>query len=158
MGNFRLARKTAGYRFAQISRGKPLPACAARGTLMRRRRHSLSGAWFDLARSSIELMQGSASVIATRTTAMAEATVNPSATHDREMRRMVEEKVEASAASLTNMLFSTAASCQSMFFASVLGGHAPNASQAERAITKALGAGMAPYQKAVRSNLKRLRK
>lgn len=125
---------------------------------MRRARHSLSGAWFDLARNSVELMQDSASVIATRTTAMAVATVNPSAAHDREMKRMVEEKVEASAASLTSMLFSTAASCQSMLFASVFGGRVPKVSEAERAITRALGAGMAPYQKAVRSNLKRLGK
>lgn len=125
---------------------------------MRRSRHSLNGAWFDLAQSSMELMQGSASVIATRTAAMAAATTNPSAANDREMKRMVDEKVAASAASLAGMALSSAASCQAMFFASMLGGRMPNAAEAQRAFTKALGAGMAPYQKTVRSNLKRLRK
>lgn len=127
-------------------------------TIMRRSRNSLGGAWFDLARSSMELMQGSASVIATRTAAMAVATTHPSASHDREMKRMVDEKVAASAASLAGMALSTAASCQSMLFASLLGGRVPNASEAQRAFTRALGAGMAPYRKTVRSNLKRLRK
>ena len=103
-------------------------------------------------------MQGSATVIATRTTAMAAAGTRPSAKQDREMKLMVDEKVKASAASMTNMAFSAAASCQSMFLASLLGGHAPSSTKAQRAMTKALGAGMAPYQKAVRGNLKRLRK
>lgn len=74
------------------------------------------------------------------------------------MKRMVEEKVEASAASLAGMAISAASSWQSMFFASMFGGHAPSSSQAQRAMTKALAAGMTPYRKAVRSNVKRLRK
>ncbi|MEO6927456.1 MAG: hypothetical protein ABI129_12400 [Rhodanobacter sp.] len=74
------------------------------------------------------------------------------------MKLMVDEKVKASAASMAGMAFSAAASCQSMFLASLLGGRAPSSTQAQRAMTKALGAGMAPYQKAVRGNLKRLRK
>lgn len=125
---------------------------------MRNTRNSLAGAWFDLAKGSMELMQGSATVIARRTTAMAAAGAHPSARQDREMKRMVEEKVEASAASLTGMAFSAAASCQSMFFTSLFGGRVPSSTQAQRAMTKALGAGMAPYRKTVRSNLKRLRK
>lgn len=125
---------------------------------MKRSYNSLATTWFDLAQGSMELMQGSATVIAKRTTAMAAATTKPSASHDREMKRMVEEKVEASATSLTAMAFSAAASWQSMFMASLLGGRVPSTTQAQRALTKALGAGMAPYQKAVRSNVKRLRK
>ena len=131
---------------------------ALRHALVRRSRKSLAGAWFDLAQSSAQLMQGSATVIAARSASMATATVTPSAKHDREMKRMVEEKVEASAASLTAMAFSTAASCQSMFFASLFGGRTPSATQIQHATSKILGAGMAPYQKTVRSNIKRLRK
>jgi hypothetical protein len=141
-------RDTAGYALFR----------ADQETHMRRSSNSLAGAWFDLAKNSMELMQGSASVIATRTTVMAAATTHPSPANDREMKRMVNEKVVASAASFAGMALSTAASCQSMFFASLLGGRTPTGNDAERALTKALGAGMAPYQKAVRSNLKRLRK
>ena len=89
---------------------------------------------------------------------MATATFQPSAAHDREMKRMVEEKVNASAASLTAMAFATAASCQSMFLASLFGAGVPSANQIQRATTKILGAGIAPYQKTVRGNVKRLRK
>lgn len=103
-------------------------------------------------------MQGSATVIAKRSTVMAASTIHPNAANDREMKRMVEEKVEASAASLMGAAFSAAASWQSMCLAPLLGGRAPSATQSQLAVTKALRAGMAPYQKAVRSNLKRLKK
>lgn len=125
---------------------------------MKRPRKSLAGSWFELAKSTMELTQGSAVVIAKRTTAMAAAGTNPSAAHDREMKRMVEEKVSASAESLTQMTLAATSACQSMFFSSVLGGRVPTASQLQRATTRVLGAGMAPYQKTVRSNVKRLRK
>lgn len=125
---------------------------------MRRSRKSLAGAWFDLAQSSAELMQGSATVISRRTAAMATATIQPSAAHDREMKRMIEEKVDASAASLAAMAFTATASCQSMFLASLFGARPPSTTQIQRATTKILGAGIAPYQKTVRSNVKRLRK
>lgn len=106
----------------------------------------------------MEMMQGSATVIATRTAAMAKAGTRPSAAHDREMKRMVDEKVDASAASLAGMTFAAAASCQSLWLASLWGGHAPSAMQLQRATTRVLGAGLAPYSKTVRSNVKRLRK
>lgn len=106
----------------------------------------------------MELMQGSATVIATRAAAMARAGAHPSAAHDREMKRMVEEKVDASAASLTGMAFTAATSCQSLWLGSLLSGHAPTTSQLQRATTRVVGAGIAPYQKTVRSNVKRLRK
>lgn len=106
----------------------------------------------------MEMMQGSATVIATRTAAMAKAGKQPSAAHDREMKRMVDEKVDASAASLAGMTFAAAASCQSLWLASLWGGHAPSAMQLQRATTRVLGAGLAPYSKTVRSNVKRLRK
>lgn len=89
---------------------------------------------------------------------MASATVHPTAAHDREMARMVEEKVDASAASLAAMAFTAAASWQAMFVGSLFGAGVPSANQIQRAATKILGAGIAPYQKTVRSNVKRLRK
>jgi hypothetical protein len=129
-----------------------------RSTIIKRSPPSLATAWFDLAQRSMEMMQGSATVIATRTAAMAKAGTRPSAAHDREMKRMVDEKVDASAASLTGMAFTAAASCQSLWLASLWGGRAPTATQLQRATTRVLGAGLAPYQKTVRSNVKRLRK
>ncbi|WP_426688828.1 hypothetical protein [Rhodanobacter ginsengiterrae] len=106
----------------------------------------------------MELMQGSATVIATRTAAMANAGTHPSAAHDREMKRMVDEKVDASAASLAGMAFSATAACQSLWLGSLWGGRAPTAAQLQRATTRVLGAGLAPYQKTVRDNVRRLRK
>ncbi|MFC5435165.1 hypothetical protein ACFPME_01210 [Rhodanobacter umsongensis] len=106
----------------------------------------------------MEMMQGSATVIATRTAAMAKAGTHPSAAHDREMKRMLDEKVDASAASLAGMTFAAAASCQSLWLGSLWGGRAPTAAQLQRATTRVLGAGLTPYQNTVRSNVKRLRK
>ena len=106
----------------------------------------------------MELMQGSATVIATRTAAMAKATTHPTAANDREMKRMVDEKITASADSFSNMAFTAAASCQSLWLGLLLGGRTPTATQLDRTTTRILGAGMAPYQKAVCSNVKRLRK
>ena len=73
------------------------------------------------------MLQGSATGIATRTAAMAKAGTHPAATHDREMKRMRDEKVDASAASLARMLFTAAAS--SLWLGSLWGGRAPTAAQ-----------------------------
>lgn len=126
--------------------------------IIKRRPRPIATAWFALAQRSMEMMQGSATMITTRTAAMAKAGSHPSAAHDREMRRMVEEKVDASAASLTGMAFAAAASCQSLWLGSLWRGHVPTSVQLQRATTRVLGAGIAPYQKTVRSNVKRLRK
>ena len=123
---------------------------------MSRRRKSLTSAWFDLAFQSMELMQGSAVVIGKRTTAMATAGPNPPAAHQREMRRMVEEKASASVESLTRAAFASAAACQSMAMSATLGGHAPGSTQLQRAAIKVLGAAAAPYSSKVRGNVKRL--
>lgn len=129
-----------------------------RSMLIKRRPTSIATAWLDLAQSSRELMQGSAAVIARRTAAMAKAGAHPSAADDREMKRMVDEKVDATAASLAEMALAATASYQSLWLGSLLAGRTPSTAQLQRAATRVLGAGMAPYQKAVRSNLKRLRK
>ena len=105
----------------------------------------------------MELMQGSATVIATRTAAMAAAGSKPSTAHDREMKRMVDEKVDASAASVAGMMLAAASSCQSLWLDS-LWGRPPTSAQLQRATASVLGAGLSPYQKTVRSNVKRLRK
>ncbi len=125
---------------------------------MKRRTKSLAGSWLDLAASSVELMQGSAVVIATRTTAMAAAKTHPSAKHDREMKRMVDEKVSASAESMARMAATAGAACQSMFVRSMFGGRGPTISQMQRLTTSVIEAGMAPYARTVRGNVKRLRK
>lgn len=103
-------------------------------------------------------MQGSAIVIAKRTTAMAAAGANPSAAHDREMKRMIDEKVSASVESLTSMAVTATAAWQSMLLGSVFGGRGPTATQVQRFATSVLASGIAPYKKTVRSNVKRLRK
>lgn len=125
---------------------------------MRRGQKSLITSWFDLAASSAELMQGSAEVIARRTGAMASAATHPSAAQDREMKRMVDEKVRASTASLASMATTATSAWQSMFLGTLFSGRGPTAAQVQRASSSVLTAGMAPYKKAVRSNVKRLRK
>lgn len=127
-------------------------------TLIKRHSRTLADAWFNLAQDSLELMQGSAMVIATRTANMASASVHPTAANDREMRRMVDEKLKASTDSFANMGLTAAASCQSLWLGFALGGHAPTSTHLQRTATRILGAGMAPYQRVVRSNVKRLRK
>lgn len=123
---------------------------------MSRRRKSLASAWFDLAFDSMALAQGSAVVIGKRTAAMAAAGPNPSVAHQREMRRMVEEKASASAESWTRTAFACAGACQSMAMSAMLGGRAPSSSQLQHAAIKVLGAAAAPYGSRVRSNVKRL--
>ena len=120
------------------------------------RRKSLSGAWLDLALDSMALMQGSAVVIGKRTAAMATAGPNPPAAHKREMRRMVEEKVSASAESWTRAAFASASIYQSMAINAMLGGRVPSSTQVQRAAIKVLGAAAAPYRSKVRGNVKRL--
>ena len=82
-------------------------------------RKSLAGAWLDLTLDSMALMQGSAVVIGKRTAAMAAAGPNSPAAHKREMRRMVEEKVSASAESWTRTAFAASSVYQSMAMAAM---------------------------------------
>lgn len=74
------------------------------------------------------------------------------------MKRMVDEKVQASAESMASMAVTATAAWQSMFFGSMFSGRRPSATQVQRVATSVLSSGMAPYKKAVRSNVKRLRK
>jgi hypothetical protein len=120
------------------------------------RRKSLYGAWLDLALDSMALMQGSAMVIGKRTAAMATAGPNPPVEHQREMQRMVEEKISASAEAWTRTAVATASACQSMAVAAMLGRGAPSSAQLQRATIKVLGAATAPYHSRVKGNVKRL--
>lgn len=120
------------------------------------RRKSLAGAWLDLTRESVALMQGSAVVIGKRTAAMATAGPNPPAAHQREMRRMVEEKVSASAESWTRTAFASASVCQSMAIDAMLGRPPPSSTQLQRVAIKLFGAATAPYRSTVRGNVRRL--
>lgn len=119
---------------------------------------SLAASWFDLATSSAELMQGSAEVIARRTGAMAAAGPNPSPAQEREMKRMVDEKVHASVESFASMAVTATSAWQTMLMGSIFAGRSPTATQVQRAAASVLASGIAPYKKAVRSNVKRLRK
>ena len=120
------------------------------------RRKSLAGAWLNLTLDSMALMQGSAVVIGKRTAAMATAGLNPAPAQKREMRRMVEEKVSASAESWTRTAFASANVYQSMAMAAMLGRRPPSNTQLQRAAIKVLGAAVAPYRTKVRGNVKRL--
>lgn len=120
------------------------------------RRKSLYGAWFDLALDSMTLMQGSAVVIGKRSAAIATAGPNPPAAHKREMQRMVEEKVSASAESWNRIAFASAGVYQSMAMTAMLCGRPPSSTQLQRATIKVLGAASAPYRTKVRDNVKRL--
>ena len=71
---------------------------------------------------------------------------------------MVDEKFKASADSFTDMGFTAATACQSLWLGFLLGGHAPTSTQLQRTAARILDAGMAPYQKVVSSNVKRLHK
>lgn len=122
------------------------------------RRRSLSSAWLDLAMDSMTLMQGSAVVMGKRMAAMGTAGSNPSAAHKREVRRMVEEKVSASAESWTRATFASVGAYQSMAMAAMLSGRPPSSTQLQRAAIKVLGAAAAPYKTKVRGNVKRLRR
>lgn len=120
------------------------------------RRKSLFEAWLALATDSMALMQGSAFVIGKRTEGMASAGPNPPAAHQREMQRMVEEKVSASAEAWTRTAMASASVFQSMAAAAVLGRPLPSSTQLQRGAIKVLGAAAAPYRTRVKSNVRRL--
>lgn len=120
-----------------------------------RGRKSLTDAWFEMARDSIALMQGSAVVIGKRTAAMAAAGPNPPVSQRREMLRMVEEKASASAESMTKIAFASAAAYQSIAMSTMLG-RPPGSAELQRAAIQVLGAASAPYRTKVRGNVKRL--
>lgn len=69
---------------------------------------------------------------------------------------MVAEKVAASRESVTGMALSATAAWQSMWMNSMFCGRAPTAAKMQRVATSVLATGMEPYEKAVRSNVKRL--
>ncbi|HEV7122857.1 MAG TPA: hypothetical protein VGN24_05445 [Rhodanobacter sp.] len=120
------------------------------------RRKSLSEAWLDLALDSMALMQGSAFVIGKRAAGMASAGAHPPAAQRREMQRMVEEKVSASAEAWTRTALATASVYQSMATAVMSGRPSPSSTQLQRAAITVLGEASAPYRTRVKSNVKRL--
>lgn len=135
-------------------------AIATHSSLQRRnrmsRRTSLSRAWWEAASSSMEMMQGAAVVIGKRTTAMSAMGANSSAAEQCEMRRMVEEKVSASAQAWSGITLASASVFQSMAAAALFNGHCPTNAQLQRAALKVVGAATQPYRTKVRENVKRL--
>lgn len=56
------------------------------------------------------------------------------------------------------MTVAATATWQSMLYDSMFEGHIPTATKVQRLATSALASGMEPFKKAVRGNVKRLRK
>jgi hypothetical protein len=115
--------------------------------------------WFDLAVRSTQLMQASAEVILQRSNRIARMGAKPSLAEQREMRRMVNEKVQASAESATAMSLRAMSSYQTLLWQSVTGriDTAPLA-RAARTGSQIASAGLAPFHRRARNNAKRLRK
>ena len=116
----------------------------------------------DLATRSGEMLWASGEVIAHRSRIMANMGTDPSASDQREMRRMVEEKTSASMDSTMAMSFRAAEVCQSMMLRSMQSwmGMTPAASISEvtRAAAQITQAGLTPFHQRARSNAKRLRR
>ena len=118
--------------------------------------------WMDLATRSSEMLWASGEVIAHRSRIMANMGADPSASDQREMQRMVEEKISASADSAMAMSFRAAEVCQSMMLRSMqpwMGStHAASPNDVTRAAAQITQAGLAPFHQRARSNAKRLRR
>ena len=118
--------------------------------------------WMDLATRSGEMLWASGEVIARRGRIMATMGADPSASDQREMQRMVEEKISASADSAVAMSLRAAEVCQSMMLRSMqpwLGStRAASISDVTRAAAQITQAGLTPFHRRARSNAKRLRR
>ena len=116
----------------------------------------------DLASRSSEMLWASSEVIARRSRIMANMGADPSASDQREMQRMVEEKISAYADSAMAMSFRAAEVCQSMMLRSMppwLGStRATSLNDVTRAAAQITQAGLAPFHQRARSNAKRLRR
>ena len=93
---------------------------------------------------------------------MATMGADPSASDQRGMQRMVEEKISASADSALAMSFRAAEVCQSMMLRSMQPWMGPpraaSISDVTRAAAQITQAGLAPFHRRARSNAKRLRR
>ena len=118
-------------------------------------------AWMGLAMRSSEMLWASAEVIARRSYQLG-STTTPNQKQEREARRMVEEKVEASADSLMAMSFRSVELWQRMLFQPLPLASSRGALNSMIDLTTAsanvLSAGLKPFHQRARSNVKRLRR
>jgi len=115
--------------------------------------------WFDLAMRSTQLMQVSAEVILLRSNRLARMGAQPSPAEQRELRRMVEEKIHASMESAVAMSLRAMSDYQSLLWQPFTGRFdtAP-LTRAAGAGSQIVSAGLAPFHRRARRNAKRLRR
>jgi hypothetical protein len=136
---------------------------------------NLFSIWLDLAARSAEIYGASGEVVAKRTQRMVRMGPDPGAADQREMKRMVDEKVAAASESLEAMGASIAAAYQGAMIrgmdqimrnatSMMLGGKPGRMTlgltltEVATASARVAKAGMAPYHRRVTNNAKRLRK
>jgi hypothetical protein len=115
--------------------------------------------WFHLATRSMQLMQASTEVILRRSYGIANMGTTPSLADQRELRMMVDEKVQASMESAMAMSLRAMSSYQTLMFQAFTGriDVVPLTTLA-RTGSQIASAGLAPFHRRARSNAKRLRK
>jgi hypothetical protein len=118
-------------------------------------------AWMGLAMRSSEMLWASAEVIARRSYQLGSATT-PKRRQEREVQRMIEEKVEASTDSIMAMSFRSLELWQRMLFHPLPLGSNRSAINSMIGLTTAsaglMSAGLKPFHQRSRSNVKRLRR
>ncbi|MET0331218.1 MAG: hypothetical protein ABW154_07300 [Dyella sp.] len=115
--------------------------------------------WFDLAARSTQMMQASAEVMMRRTYGMARMGATPSVADQRELRLMVDEKVQASFESAMAMWLRAMRNSQTLMFQAFTGRiDAASLASMARTGSEIANAGLTPFHRRVRSNAKRLRK
>jgi hypothetical protein len=107
--------------------------------------------WFDLGMRTSQMLWSSAEVIGQRSQRMAAGVVNPTAAGQREMHRMVDEKIRAARESMQAM----AVCAGTLYTRSLLRGDAVGMAQA---FTRMASVALTPYHRRVTDNAKRLRK
>lgn len=122
---------------------------------MSRRRNTANlgalSSWFDLGMRTSQMLWSSAEVIGQRSQRMAVSGANPTAADQREMHRMVDEKMRAATESMQAM-----SSCAGKLYTrSLLRGDALGMAQA---FTQMASVGLTPYHRRATENAKRLRK
>lgn len=115
--------------------------------------------WFDLAMRSTQLMQVSAEVILLRSNRVARMGAQPSRAEQRELRRMVDEKVHASMEAAIAMSLRAMSDYQSLLWQPLNARFdATPLASAVRVSSQIASAGLAPFHRRARRNAKRLRR
>jgi hypothetical protein len=120
-----------------------------------------ANAWMSLAIRSGEMLWASAEVIARRSYQLG-TTTTPDRRQEQEVRRMIDEKVDASADSIMAMSFKSLELWQRMLFQPLALTSSRGAVNSMIGLTNAsvdvMTAGLKPFHRRTRSNVKRLRR